>query len=76
MAHVVLTHRGSSPESEAVKALLAYYGCTVEERVVSLNELIPLTKGHARVLFEFRGKTYYSIDQFLQGLVSEGHIYC
>lgn len=76
MAHILLTHRGGNPETEAVKALLAYYGNTVEERVVPLNELIPLTKGHARVLFEFRGKTYYTLDQFLAGLVREGHIFC
>lgn len=76
MTSVILSHRGKSAESEAVKALLAYYGCSVEERVLPLNELLLLTKGHARVHFEFRGKTYYSIDQFLQGLVADGHIYC
>ena len=75
MADIVLTHKGANKESAAARAVLEYYGNTVEERVVSFSELLPLSKGHARIVFEFRGKTYYNLDEFIRNLASQGHTY-
>jgi hypothetical protein len=76
MTTVVLTHRGANKETAAVKALLEYYGCTVEERVLSLTDLVRITAGRARVHFEFRGKVYYTVDTFISDLSTRGLIYC